>query len=278
MKLNSYKVQLSRVHEGCRDIFNLPRVNYDALLDTLRFPLLWVNDSYLGGYLPVETEYSLLRWLDELPQDVDLEKLPPARVAQLRRLNLVSSPSRPPLEALRASMDQQGHVKLPQLLPRGWCKAMMPGYYWRNEHLIERWKDLEGVKRTSVNNIPLMRLVHQLVEPLAQKLVADEIKTSYSFISAYETGSTLPAHTDRPQCVYNISLILYAVPDVSLAGWPLFIKHDDVVTGVPLEIGDGVMYSGTRDLHWRDAMPPSLRNVLGVFMHFVLKDFQGTLD
>ena len=64
----------------------------------------------------------------------------------------------------------------------------------------------------------------------------------------------------------------------SLSDWPLYVKTGDSVYSAKLEIGDAVLYSGTKDLHWRDQMPDNLNNVLGVFFHYVQKNFSGSLD
>ena len=257
--------------------FNIPRVDYGELLDSLRYPLIWSYDSLLQGYIPGEVDYAFLKWLQTLPSEFDSESLPPGRLYQLKIAGLIEPANRKDPVELTQQMSLQGYVKIPQLLDGEYTRLFISQYYWRNSHLIERHRDLEGVKRTSVNDLALMRLFHQLSEKLVQSIVPEKIKTSYSFTSAYESGSTLPAHTDRPQCVYNISMMLASQPRTSLSGWPLFIKHYDVVNSVPLEPGDAVIYSGTNDLHWRDKMPENLSSVLGVFFHYVPVDFTGVL-
>jgi alkylated DNA repair dioxygenase AlkB len=109
-------------------------------------------------------------------------------------------------------------------------------------------------------------------------MVPELIKTSYSFASAYESGTALPAHTDRPQCVFNVSLLLGSAPeDATLSDWPLYIRRDNQDHRVDLEAGDGVLYSGTQDLHWREKLPEHLTSVLGVFFHYVPQGFTGSL-
>lgn len=275
MKLKQYLVQETRSR---LDIFKTPRVNYDELLDTLRFPLIWAYDDLLEAWLPAEVDFGFVNFVRSLNQEFDEKILPAARIQQLRRAGLITPP-RKTREQLETEMRVTGYVKISQLLDSEYARHMMLTYYGRNDHMHERHPDMEGIKRTSVNNMPLMRLIHQSTEKLVNSLVPEKVKTSYSFCAAYEPGSNLPAHTDRPQCVYNISLMLGSAPfRASLSGWPLFIKRGEKVGTVPLEVGDAVLYSGTRDLHWRDIMPRGLGLVLGVFFHFVPFEFTGSLD
>jgi len=276
MKLRSYRIQHHRRDESYQ-LAPVPRIDGPALLDTLRYPLIWVQDEYISGDLPAEVDYAFLEWLNTIPLEFDPKTLPKGRLGQLARCGLLE-PTRLSKEVLLNTMRAQGYVKIPQLVHGEWCRTMMASYYWRNEHNIERWNDMEGIKRTSVNNMPLSRLLHQLAEPTVKALVPVPVKTSYSFTSAYEPGTNLPAHTDRPQCVYNISMMLSSTPRRSLAGWPLWIRRNGQDNPIALEPGDAVLYSGTQDLHWRDKMPPGFVSVLGVFMHFVPEDFTGPLD
>jgi len=176
-------------------------------------------------------------------------------------------------------MSLEGFAIIPQLLTKEHARGLFTSYYFRNDHLHERIPDMEGIKRTSCNNMPLMRLLHMLTEKLVTNITGESLKASYSFTSAYESGSNLPAHRDRPQCVYNISLMLGGSPTwVPLTSWPLYIQYGNVTTPVALGEGDAVLYSGTRDLHWREVMPKDLALALGVFLHYVPADFTGSLD
>lgn len=138
---------------------------------------------------------------------------------------------------------------------------------------------MKGILRRSINNFPIIQLIHQATEQLVNQIVDEPIKTSYSFTAEYEAGSCLPRHIDRPQCRFNISLMLDASPDdADLCTWPLFIERSSTISEVKLRAGDAVLYSGTKDPHWRDMMPTNIRSVTGTFMHYVPIDFTGSLD
>jgi hypothetical protein len=136
---------------------------------------------------------------------------------------------------------------------------------------------MPGISRTSINDHAIIRMLHSQLNQLVEHLVEEPLKPSYSFTAAYDSTSNLPAHTDRPQCVYNISLMFGSEPNVPLSAWPLHVKVGNVEHVMSLEVGDGVLYSGTRDLHWREKMPAPLQQVTGTFMHWVPADFTGSL-
>ena len=156
MNLRPYVIQESR-HQSF-DFFNVPRVNYDELLDTLKFPVVWSYDDLLKAWIPGEIDYATVRYLIELPNDFD-ETITPQRLYQLRRAGVLDPKERKTIEEMVRSM-----------------------------------------------------------------------------------------------------------------------REDQYVYKAELEAGDAVLYAGTRDLHWRDATPPGMKSVAGIFFHFGRKDFEGSLD
>jgi hypothetical protein len=59
--------------------------------------------------------------------------------------------------------------------------------------------------------------------------------------------------------------------------WPIHLEIDGRAEAVRLEVGDGLLYSGTDIWHWRDALPAGQRAIV-CFYHFVPQDFTGSLD
>jgi alkylated DNA repair dioxygenase AlkB len=64
----------------------------------------------------------------------------------------------------------------------------------------------------------------------------------------------------------------------SAPDWTFHIRRNGTEHAISLDAGDAAIYSGTQDLHWRNAMPQKHDSVLGVFFHFVPADYQGSLD
>ena len=247
------------------------RVNEQELLDSLKYPLLWVLEQRLSenAWIPREVDHQFIKELQQYRgNDSKFE-------AKLQKLGLFED-APISIELSKAVFAENRMVIIKGLFCKGLLE-FLEDYFMRRLPLTTRLIDLPGIKRVSANDTPLMRLIHEHTSPLASKIIAEPIKTSYSFSALYEKGSSLPAHTDRPQCVYNASLIIASSPRISTKVWPLFIKTPTGLHASDLEPGDLVFYSGTQDLHWRDQMPEPLDTVLGCFFHYVPVSFTGTL-
>ena len=132
--------------------------------------------------------------------------------------------------------------------------------------------------RYALHNEAVARFIHQQICYPVQQVVREEIKPSYSFLAMYKSGASLPKHIDRPQCVWNLSLLIDADPETSLSeSWPIFFEVDGEVKEVRLGMGDGVLYRGTDIPHWRNELPDGHMATL-IFYHFVPQDFEGSLD
>lgn len=271
IKLRAYAVQLHRHEPIPVDLTGVDRLNVEDLLDTLRFPVIWSFDQYLKLWMPGEVDHEMLRWLQSEPATYE------NRESLLKTAGLLGpGNSRVGWDRLRQTMRQQGLVVIPSLIAPEYAK-WLASHYHRSPH-THRWPDMPGISRTSINDHAIIRMLHSQLKPLVEHLIEEPLKPSYSFTAAYDSTSNLPAHTDRPQCTYNISLLFGGEPStVPLTDWPLHIKVGEQVHQARLGAGDGVLYSGTRDLHWREKMPGTLQQVTGTFMHYVPADFTGTL-
>ncbi len=134
-------------------------------------------------------------------------------------------------------------------------------------------------KRRIRHNEKVTRFLHQQIVSLIKRITAEEIKPSYSMLCVYFPEAFLRRHIDREQCVWNLSLLVDADPETDRSqSWPIYL---DVDRGGPqrvsLEIGDGVLFRGTKTPHWRDELP-SERTVTVVFFHFVPIQFKASLD
>lgn len=269
MPIKPYSIQLTATDPI--DAPRLTRVDYDALCMTLRFPVIWVYEHFLQAWLPREVDHGFIRQLvNYRPGDERLER-------RIEQLGLFEEEPVTRWEDAKAAFERDGYTVVKRMFHPGLCKQLAD-YYYRQPELHDRWKDMPGIKRTSVNNSPLMRLVHQSSERFAKYVIGD-IKTSYSFTSAYEAGTILPRHTDRPQCVFNASVILGIDPsNADPKAWPLHIEIDGREHLAHLNVGDAVFYSGVKDPHWREELPSNVHMLLGTFFHFVRADWTGSLD
>lgn len=275
MKLRPHHIQLHR-HDPVPAVqavlAKVDRLNVNDLLDTLHYPVVWSYDHYLQSWLPGEADHELVNWLKSNPAEADIKK----RERQLRRVGLLDPEGRLWWEQLNETTKAAGVVKIPKLIAPEYAQFMSDYYHRSAKH--DRWPDMPGISRTSLNDTPLARLLHSQLNNMVSYIIGEPLKPSYSFTAAYDSTSNLPAHRDRPQCVYNISLLFSGEPRLlPLSGWPLYVEVNGVKNEMKLDTGDGCLYSGTRDLHWREKMPGPLMQVTGVFMHWVPAGFTGSL-
>jgi hypothetical protein len=168
------------------------------------------------------------------------EILPPAPRAQLRR-----------------------HVR--QLVERGYFPALGDG---------------QVELRAALHNEPSIASLHRGLAAILSGLGGETLQASYCYLSCYEAGAVLERHKDRPQCKYNLSLVLdMQGPEATVEPepWPIYLEIDGQPEAVRLQVGDGLAYSGTDIWHWRDALPAGQRAIV-CFFHFVPDDFSGSLD
>lgn len=132
--------------------------------------------------------------------------------------------------------------------------------------------------RDSIHNEPLMQLLHRELLKAVNQIVPQAVKSSYSFLSRYQAGAVLPRHTDRELCEWNLSLVLDLQPESEKEEtWPIYLEtQTNKAQAIYLEIGDGVLYQGTRFPHWRNALPPE-HSATVCFFHFVTPDYAGFL-
>lgn len=133
-----------------------------------------------------------------------------------------------------------------------------------------------GPLRSILYAEPAIRLLHEPLAQLLGEIAGEPLEPSYCILARYFEGATLPRHTDRPQCVWNFSLVLHWESQTAAPSpWPFFVEGPGgVVSQVLLRPGDGVLYRGTEAPHWRDALPPGNATTVA-FFHFVPPHFQG---
>lgn len=127
------------------------------------------------------------------------------------------------------------------------------------------------------HNEEVARYVHFQITELLNRILPEPVKPSYTYLSTYRPGAVLPRHTDRPQCVWNLSLLVDTNPEKDLSGaWPIYLEVEGETREARLEMGDGVLYRGTEIPHWRDALPDGQTATL-IFCHFVPVEFEQSL-
>ena len=91
--------------------------------------------------------------------------------------------------------------------------------------------------------------------------------------------STLPAHRDREQCEWALSLPIDQSPEADTLAWPLYLQPPGIDYAKPIftGIGDGTLYYGREVRHHRDALTTE-HYCSFWFLFYVPESFSGSLD
>lgn len=131
--------------------------------------------------------------------------------------------------------------------------------------------------RAGIHNQKTIASFHHGLAMLLSEISEEPLIASYCYLACYKAGAVLKRHTDRPQCVYNLSVVFdMDGPEGEPDPWPIYLELDNKPVAIHLRVGDGILYSGTEVPHWRDALPEGQRAIVG-FFHFVAEDFRGSL-
>ena len=113
-------------------------------------------------------------------------------------------------------------------------------------------------------NDPAMKnLAHYFLYDM-EEYTGETLEPTFSYLRVYKNGDILHRHTDRTVCEYSISLTLKREQTDDI--WPLCLETDEVHK-VCLEEGDGLIYKGTENPHWRDKFEG--KKLAQVFLHYV---------
>jgi hypothetical protein len=246
-------------------------------------PCLWVTDLRTGVTYPWQIPPRWWPFLSQWPQLPD--PLPEALIEGLCRAGALLSEH--PVALLQAAQAQQatlhqayqeqGYVVFPQLIPalplaawQDYCARLeAQGYLELGDPLVP--------DRLRFYNEPWAQCVHQQLPKLMGKALGQAVQASFCYLSVYPEGSYLKQHLDRPQCVWNLSLLLHPQP-ADAPSWPLYIQTPQQGgAAIHLQPGDAVLYSGRKHPHWRDVLGAGQR-VTVCSMHFVPQDFIFELD
>ena len=99
--------------------------------------------------------------------------------------------------------------------------------------------------RYVAHNESVARFFHSQIATAVGAIAGAPVKPSYVYVSSYQGGADLPAHTDRAQCEYSVSLLLDYTPEpVDRSSWPLYLVTASGPVAIWQGIGDGLIYRG----------------------------------
>ncbi|HEY9838877.1 MAG TPA: hypothetical protein V6D23_00375 [Candidatus Obscuribacterales bacterium] len=241
--------------------------------------LLWSRDPVYGLLNPFCAYDWLLQGLASREQPAS--RVPDPSRLLLRAGHLLQPQGMPApgssYPALAAGLEQQAWLVLPKLFSplllatlRAYLRASYANGFFQDDN--------QDSGRDTCHNEPLMQLLHRELLPGINQIVPAPVKASYCYLAIYNGGAVLPRHIDRKLCAWNLSLVLDLEPETSgRQVWPIYLEMaPGDVRAVYLEMGDGVLYQGSRFPHWRNALPADHR-VAVCFFHFVTEDYVGFL-
>lgn len=149
---------------------------------------------------------------------------------------------------------------------------------WRgNAYHDANEPDDKRMNRYFWHNLPLLQELHnsRAMINLASDVFGQDVKPSYVFLSMYGPQGVVPLHSDRPQCVFTIDLLIHS--NHKDRAWPIYVENQPYQLEKP---GDALCYSGTGQPHFRKPMSEDsdATKVDLAFFHFVPVSFHGKLD
>jgi hypothetical protein len=114
---------------------------------------------------------------------------------------------------------------------------------------------------------PITETLLVTIQPIVERKVECLLVPTYSYARVYRNGDAMKNHRDRNGCEVSMSLRLGSF-DIASEGWPLFIADQPIL----LQEGDGVIYEGQKELHYRKKLATSPTGFqVQAFMHYVRK-------
>lgn len=246
-------------------------------------PILWCRHPRYQSWFPNFLPPDLLDFL--LSPQVDLGQLAPdTRQALYGAAVLVeqdyadSEQSAAELQSCREHLEEHGYWVLRDLIPpqhlaylRQYMRDLLEnGYFSDGDDMLQ--------ERFAIHNEPLMMWLHGQIFQQVKRIAPIPIKPSYTYLGLYHSNAVMDSHSDRPQCVWNVTLAVDMEPERSgTESWPLILEPPEGDIPIHLNLGDGVLYAGERVAHRRDRLPDGERFTACIF-HFVHRDYEGHLD
>ena len=133
-------------------------------------------------------------------------------------------------------------------------------------HLLYPNADLADLcKNSFARYSPLMfEALSVKLLPMVEELSGLTLYPTYSYARIYYNGSELQKHIDRPSSEITISICITK----DETNWPLHIQDSQGQDNeIFLDVGDLVIYSGRKHLHWREPFQGSSQ--IQAFLQYV---------
>jgi hypothetical protein len=248
----------------------------------------WVTDHATGAVWPYWVGEEFLTYLWELQPGQPLQRaLPPHVEWVLTRAEILVSPGQGQRRrqqwhaAARRSASgfvDRGYVALPALVPAFHLGALRRYYRYHTRTGSFAQGDDQVARRYVAHNEAVASFVHAQLIDAVSDVAQTMLNPSYVYLAAYESGSELAPHTDRPQCEYTVTLCVDATPEPrAQSPWPIKLDVAEGTLAVWQFLGDGLLFRGRYLTHHRDPLPAGHTST-SLLLHYVDETFDGTLN
>jgi hypothetical protein len=236
-------------------------------------PLVWVFDPRTEMWAAYHADQQMAEQVENLQSLEDVED-DTAELLYQARIVVDVDDKRDSIAQVDAGIGVLRDVISPLQIAaaRSYARALESEGYLQLDH-----EDVKE-KRFFKHNDELFRFLHRQTGYLLRRVTGEMIIPSFTYLSAYCEGAALPRHKDRPQCVWNASLLIDTNrEDDDGRTWPICLEMPEGTREVRLDLGDAIVYHGAEIPHWRPEATNGDRQSL-VLMHYVPFDFTGSLD
>lgn len=121
-------------------------------------------------------------------------------------------------------------------------------YMFQSKFITEELKDLGTYKdRQALGTFSqysnrAIETLAKVLKPKMEKELNKSLVESFTYLRAYKTGDELLKHKDVGAC--EIACTIHLGKDA----WDIYVEDKKVA----LDIGDGLIYNGVEELHWRN--------------------------
>lgn len=149
------------------------------------------------------------------------------------------------------------------LIPKEFCQ-FFTHVLLRNVDLNETNQDGQVKDSlTMMSHEVMFETLHERLWPKIESIVGKKLIPTYAYARLYQNGNVLDKHIDRESCEISVTIQLGRSHHYS---YPIYLEGQRV----DLAEGDGILYNGTEQEHWRDACHGPDGYYSGhVFLHFV---------
>lgn len=137
--------------------------------------------------------------------------------------------------------------------------------------------DSGSPQRYVAYNEQVAQFFHRQFTGLVSAIAGVRVKPTFAYVASYQGGAELPAHTDRAQCEYAISLLIDYTPEpVDQTPWSLNLETAKGLVRIWQGIGDSLVYKGCAISHYRTHLAAHATSTSMLF-YYVPEDFAGSL-